>query len=65
MDDHTVRSLQIALRGMRANAPILVRVDGTLRPVSLVRPAWVVDGQEAPPGSSAGDYAVVLITASD
>ena len=65
MDYHTVKSLQAALRGLPTSAPIVVRVEGTLRHLSLVRPAWVADGTEAESGSSAGDYAVVLVIASE
>jgi hypothetical protein len=37
MDDHIVKSLVAALRGMPPDAPVLVRVGDTLRPVSLIR----------------------------
>ncbi len=65
MLNHTVKSLEAALRGLPSAAQIIVRIDGKLRPVSLVRGAWVADGAEATPGSSAGQYAVELVTASD
>jgi hypothetical protein len=51
MDDHTVKSLLAALRSMPPGAPIMVRVDDTLRSVSLVRPAWVSGEAEGQGGS--------------
>jgi hypothetical protein len=63
MDDHTVKSLVVALRGMPPDAPILVEVDGALRPVSLVRPAWVKGGAEDSAAALGAQYAVVLIVA--
>jgi hypothetical protein len=58
-------SLPAAIRGLPSAAQIMVKVDGSLRPVSLARGAWVTDGAEAIPSSVAGQYAVVLVTASD
>lgn len=65
MDNHTVKSLATTLRGMPPDAPILVRVGDALRPVSLVRPAWVAGGTEDSAGASGAEYAVVLIPAAD
>lgn len=65
MPNHTVKSLEAALRGLPSAAQIMVKVDGSLRPVSLARGAWVANGAEATPGSSAGTYAVVLVTAAN
>ena len=64
-DYHTVKSLQATLRGMPSNAPIWCAL--TARCVLYL---WrdlpgFVEGTEAAPGSLAGDYAVVLATASD
>jgi hypothetical protein len=65
MPNHTVKSLEAALRGLPSAAQIMVKVGGSLRPVSLARGAWVADGVEATPGSAAGQYAVVLIISAD
>jgi hypothetical protein len=46
MPDYTVKSLEVALRGMPPGAPIPVRVEGTLRAVSLVSPTWIAGGAE-------------------
>lgn len=39
-------SLVAAPRGMLPDAPITVLVEGAIRPVTLVGPAWVADGAE-------------------
>jgi hypothetical protein len=38
MDDHTVKYLEVALRRMPPDAPVLVREGDALRPLSLGRP---------------------------
>ncbi len=65
MPNHTAKSLEAALCGMPPDAPILVRVDGTLRPVALVRPAWVAGGVEDSAGAVGAQYAPVMVAASD
>jgi hypothetical protein len=65
LPNYTVKSLEGALRGLPSAAQIMVEVDGSLRPVSFARGAWVTGGEDATPGSSAQQYAVVLVTASD
>jgi hypothetical protein len=62
MPNHTVKSLEAALRGLPSAAQIMVKVDGSLRPVSFAQGAWVTGGEEATPGSPAQQYAVVLVT---
>ncbi len=54
MPDHTVRSLEATLRGMPPDAPIMVNVDGTLRPVALVMPTWVGGWDGGQRGSRGG-----------
>jgi hypothetical protein len=65
MHYHTAMSFQGAFRGMQADAPIIVRVDGVLHWVSLVRPAWVADRAEDGAAARSAQYAEVLIPAAD